>query len=134
MPQSFNVMLWGKIWILKNFENWNHHILKWENDHNSAPGTLIKKVRPLYYLQLLKLKIIKWSCFLARWLWCWVMAIFSFQYARVSIFKVFQCPYFFPRAWHWNPKAFHLSRNEYWRNFSLFRCPFWGFTRLRWHF
>ena len=100
-----------KIWTLKNFENWKPYILKWENDHNSAPGTLIKKVRPLYFLQLLKLKIIKWSHFFTKRLWCWVMAIFSFQYVRVSTFKVFQCPYFPTRSWHWNSEACHLSRN-----------------------
>ena len=78
------------------FENWKPCILKWENDYYSVPGTLIKKVRPLYFLQLLKLKIIKWSYFFTKRLLCWVMAIFSFQYASVLIFKVFQCPYFPP--------------------------------------
>ena len=37
--------------------------LKQQNDHISAPEPPIKKIRPLYFLQLLKLKEIKWSYF-----------------------------------------------------------------------
>ena len=51
---------------------------KRENGRNSASRALIKKIRPIYFLQFLKLKEIKWSYFCDLVPIGRVMAVFSF--------------------------------------------------------
>ena len=51
---------------------------KRENGRNSASRPQIKKIRPLYFLQFLKLKEIKWSYFFDLVPIGRVMAVFSF--------------------------------------------------------
>ena len=51
---------------------------KRENGRNSASRPLIKKIRPLYFLQFLKLKEIKWSYFCDLVHIGRVMAVFLF--------------------------------------------------------